>query len=344
MNGLISLLREQKGVLMVGAGSSAIVGYPLWKELIEELGNKFTPEPSETSSEDLVKDSDKIKENISQSGRLSEYYKFIDRIFQPRHDSDNFTDFHCTLLKLGFCGITTTNYDEVLEYAAGAAYEGEGYLRCDPIDLCDESKRYRVHEYLRSLSPDNPHNKILHLHGCHTNPQGIILTEEDYLKKYGMMNPDTSSTKGRTLDTLHRKVIWSLLVMHSLVFVGFSMDDPFFMNTLEIVQKDFSLDSDPVHFAIMGYSSDDERDEIERKLRSKGIQTVFYYAPKDENGIADHGGLQNLVFHLQALLKEEHPKPTERRVEKTESKKITKPPEVGFPSLDEINQKTLGLY
>jgi len=34
---LIELLKTKKAILMVGSGSSKIVGYPLWYELIDQL-------------------------------------------------------------------------------------------------------------------------------------------------------------------------------------------------------------------------------------------------------------------------------------------------------------------
>ena len=43
MQQLVSLLKDKRAVLMVGAGSSKFVGYPLWDELLDELRNEFAP-------------------------------------------------------------------------------------------------------------------------------------------------------------------------------------------------------------------------------------------------------------------------------------------------------------
>ncbi|MFA7155815.1 MAG: SIR2 family protein [Proteiniphilum sp.] len=348
MQKLISLLRERRGVLMVGAGSSAIVGYPGWRKLANELRGKFAPElpelPEEPkpTSDEILKYLDLIKKSANGSGRIEEYYKVLDRTFAPYKNRQNHTEFHSALIKLGFCGLVTTNYDMVLESAAGAVSEGRGNY-CEPIDLCDISRHYRVFDFLRSLSPENLYTSVLHLHGCHNNPEGIILTEGDYRDKYERKpHKEYSASNPRgILDSFHRKVIWSLLEMHLLVFVGFSMSDPFFMDLLEIVQHDFSLGGDTVHFAIMGYS-DDEQEEIERRLKSYGVQPVFYYAPKDTDGSVDHRGLQNMIFDLLNTLEVEQQKPTESKVEQGEEIKI--PTKAGLPSLDEVNERTLGLY
>lgn len=329
---------------MVGAGSSALVGYPPWGRLINKLREKFAPDLPEPASDDILTYSDQIKEKIVNSGRTNEYHKFLDRTFESHNNRKNYTDFHCALIKLGFCGLVTTNYDKVLECAIGEVNEDREYRPCESIDLCNKHRQYRVFEFLRSLSPENLYTSVLHLHGCHDNSQEIILTQGDYLEKYGMKVREEDSSPGprRILDSFHRKVIWSLLVMHPLVFVGFSMKDPFFMDILEIVQHDFFLDTDPVHFAVMGYSDHDERGEIEHGLKSYGVQPVFYYAPKDRDGAVDHRNLQNMVFELQNILEKEQHKPTEPKAERVEAIKI--PAKAGLPSLDEVNERTLGLY
>ena len=350
MHELFSLLRERRGVLMVGAGSSAIVGYPHWGRLINELRKKFAPELPELPEKpkptpgDILRYSDQIKKSANDSGRIEEYYEFLDRTFAPRENRQDCTEFHCALIELGFCGLVTTNYDLVLESTARAVNEGRDYRRCESIDLCDKDRRYRVFDFLRSLSPENLYTSVLHLHGCHNNPKEIILTGGDYLDKYGMepQEEDSPLRAERGLDSFHRKVIWSLLEMHPLVFVGFSMSDPFFMDLLKIVQHDFSLDAHTMHFAIMGYSDAGERGEIEHRLKSYGVQPVFYYAPKDRNGAVDHRGLQNMIFDLQNILETEQYKPTEPKAEQREEIKM--PTKTGLPSLDEVNERTLGLY
>lgn len=329
---------------MIGAGSSAIAGYPLWRELINKLREEFAPDLPEPASDDILTYSNRIKEEIVNSGRISEYYKFIDRSFAPHEKRENYTDFHCALIKLGFCGLVTTNYDMVIEFAAGTVNEGRDYRRCESIDLCNKNRQYRVFDFLRSLSPENPYTSVLHLHGCHDNSQEIILTQADYLDKYGVKphEEDPLPGLGGILDSFHRKVIWSLLVMHPLVFVGFSMSDPFFLNLLKIVQHDFSLDADTVHFAIMGCSDDGERGEIERRFKSYGVQPVFYHAPKDRDGAVDHRDLLNLIFDIKNILEMDQHKPTESKEEQREEIKI--PPKAALPSLDEVNERTLGLY
>ena len=144
----------------------------------------------------------------------------------------------------------------------------------------------------------------------------MILTHQDYQIAYGMQREQADvislTAKGEeatrvvaafssdTLDTMHRKVIWALLAMHPVVFVGFGLRDEFFMHTLRIVQQDFALSSDPVHFAIVGYSDDDEKADIAKKLQLRGVQPVFYSVPDTKASGTDpvHRGLVDLVSQL----------------------------------------------
>jgi SIR2-like domain len=145
----------------------------------------------------------------------------------------------------------------------------------------------------------------------------MILTRTDYLRNYGEPDRDGSQTDYRVdatpsrsialpqvmaspLDTLHRKVIWALLAMHSVVFVGFSMRDEFFMRILEIVQADFQLDVDPAHFAIVDYTTDEDKERTTAILWRKGVRPVFHHVPRsaDPYGPRDYSSLEHLILEL----------------------------------------------
>ena len=314
---LIILLRQKNGILMVGAGTSKFAGYPLWPELIEEMRSQLIPGLAKVGDDvDLTAYADRIKDGVLTDGRSREYYKFLDRKFRPK-PANNHTPFHCALVQLGFSGIITTNYEIVIETAVSEAFSSAGIHRvCEPIDLC-EPKSYRVFDFLRSISPDTDHRWILHLHGLYRNPEQIILTRTDYLRSYGEPAREDSQTNygvdvkpsrsaappqvmASPLDTLHRKVIWALLAMRSVVFVGFSMRDEFFMRILEVVQTDFQLDVDPAHFAIVDYTTDEDKERTTSILLRKGVRPVFYHVPRpaDPHGPRDYSGLEHLILEL----------------------------------------------
>jgi len=296
---LINLISSHNALLVVGSGSSKIIGYPSWDELLEKLRNKFAPNLEKRSGRyDPAGYADLIKGQIIRENREIEYHKFLERTFEPKSSRRTCDEVHRVLVNLNFKGIVTTNYDAVLESAiVEARSDGRDFIQsCDPVDLCDESKLYRVSAYLRSLSTSENYRSVLHVHGCYKNPEHIILTENDYKSKYGNLNAEGKKMH-IPLDTLHRKVIWALLSMHSIVFVGFSMEDPFFMRMLEVVQTDLQQEGDMLHVAILP-STDKEKAYI---LSNKYcVQPIFYLLPQktNPNEEADHSTLRRLIFEI----------------------------------------------
>jgi hypothetical protein len=296
---LVSLLKEKRAVLMVGAGSSKFVGYLLWDELLDELRNEFAPSLQKPNGEyDRAKFANSIKLQVENNKRKPEYYKFLERRFEPKHSGRTHDEFHRVLVDFRFRGIVTTNYDNVLESAIVEALSNDTdfYPLCDWVDLCDTNKSYRVSDFLHSLSTTSDYKSVLHLHGYYKNSENIILTENDYLRQYGNLDEEGKQTQV-PLDKLHRKVIWALLAMYPVVFIGFRMTDPFFMSLLKVVRDDLKLDGDKLHFAILPNT------DIERApLLSRGycVQPIFYPVPEKTSPEqrTDHGGLKRLIFEL----------------------------------------------
>ena len=307
---LISLLKTKRALLIVGAGSSVFADYPTWKQLLSELAGQFHPNLELTDSKDKTVLADEIKAQAEKDNRRDEYRTFLVQKFKPKRITH--ACFHENLVRLGFCGIATFNYDPVLECAITACTK----IRCETIDLCSTDTRCRVFDYLRALNPNECMSHVLHLHGFYKNPKEIILTRTEYKSAYGdietriaaasspvankQCSPAIAALGDEPLDTLHRKIIWSLLAMHPVLFVGFGVKDEFFLDTLRIVQRDFGLYQETAHFALMDYTDVSERDgttdkdKKEEHLRRFGIGPIFYNAPAPE----DHTGLQRVVSEL----------------------------------------------
>jgi len=264
---------------MVGAGASRLAGFPLWSELIERMKQEFAPNLDIPQDKSVLERAQLIRDHTENNNRKREYFKFLQRQFGPQENREIYTDFHASLIQLGFRGIVTSNYDGILEHTVMKISNDINHS-CQPIDLCLRNRKYMVFEFLRSLSTSTSHNYVLHLHGYYQNPEDIIITQSDYLESYG--TTAVNSIGSRHLDTLHRKVIWALLAMTSMVFVGFGMDDPFFMSLFDTVHMDFQLDTEPAHFALISYSTDEEMEEREEKLRRRGVLPVFYHVPSTD--------------------------------------------------------------
>jgi hypothetical protein len=303
---LIAHLGDNRAILMVGAGSSKFVDYPLWDELIEEMVREFAIPLSEDARRiPRIAQTGWIKDELDKNGRLDDYYNFLDRRFGPPNSGRNCDDFHVALVRLGFCGITTTNFDRVLEDAIIEAFTNENEpSHCEALDMC-VPRKYHVFQFMRDLSVPHPPKWVLHIHGYYLNPHNIILTEEDYRVKYGKEptldeNGNITSITSRELDSLHRRVLYALVATHPVVFLGFSMDDVFFNHILHIVQQDFELGSDPANIAIMDYTTREERERRDSYLRRMGVSPIFYHAPNTvaTGGIPDHSGLKKLILEI----------------------------------------------
>jgi len=284
------------------------MGYPLWAELVTELAREFVP--GLALSDDYLADVDKIADAADAAGRLDEYFKWLDRAFcfdgAPRKD----LRFHRQLISLGFSGLITTNFDPTLEQACMTEYSAVGSVhRCESIDLRD-SRPYLIFEFLRSLGAKPQHERVLHLHGFHSLPRRLILGARDYADAYGhdLSAPDAA------LQTLPRKIIWTLLATRPVLFVGFSMRDPFFNKALELVKSDFILTNEPAHFSIIPYEVDlvatagvldpaVAHEEAKQKIRRTlpgWLVPIFYYAPRDPiTGRQDHSQLTTMIEDLR---------------------------------------------
>lgn len=324
---LIELIRSQEAVLIVGAGSSKRVRYLDWPDLLKELeslagkcGSGFKPNPTKREDEPLEYAQD-IKSHISKqmAGDLSEYYALLERSFEPREFSSDELQFHKTLVNLPFKGILTTNYDVVLEEALKATGQLSAY---ENSFIVNKDAAGQVHRFFLAMNTVNE-LAIAHLHGKYDNPKNIILSSKDYERAYdgfavaketsrlishltsllvspllgfSFFNSHSENQVQRSTEwTLHRKLLWAVLATCRVVFIGFSMKDPYFKKMLETVAKDLWRGNKPVHFAIRNISlkkteAAKAREEAETLKRDCGVETLFY---EDTNG--NHEGLVDII-------------------------------------------------
>ncbi|MFH2053331.1 MAG: SIR2 family protein [bacterium] len=335
---LAECLATEKPILMVGAGLSKLVDYPLWWELFEEL-KVALDSPIAKDHEFLVKKlyDRYADELIRLAKRPEDLGPFIRKRFGPQSDSPPFDpDVHLPLLALPFCGVVTTNYDSVLEHAAAAHLAREipsgidagstepGRFYCRPTDLCNYNHGTPVFDLLRRFACPGARpcrDEVLHLHGHHDAPDSIILTYSDYLSKYGPLLPD-GRTEPSGIVPFHHKVIWSLLVSHPFVFIGFGMEDPYFMKMQEIIRDEFRLGTGYVqvrHFAVM--PSNEVTPDLNERLMRSAILPVPYALSEgpEEAGTKYSQGLSDFLcslgIRLGAVATTLVEQPSEREIE-----------------------------
>ena len=293
---LIELVASGEAMLIVGAGSSARLRYVTWDGLIQKLeglANRCGTGLDQRHKNDPLVYAEDIKSHIlDKTGDLGRYYALLQNLFSPKDPS--FEDFHSKLVSLPFRGILTTNYDTVLEAALGAIEPRFAY---DNSLVIDENSAGRVHEFLMAMNNDKRMTRrIAHLHGRFDLPSSIILSIEDYHRAYGLRLA-TNQFQRDSEWTLHRKLLWAMLATRRVVFIGFSMEDPYFDNMLETVSTDLWRWDKPIHFAIMSISPEgveSSKSDSDILKREYGVSTVFY-----EDSDNSHRGLDKIVDDIE---------------------------------------------
>lgn len=324
---LIQLIVSGDSILLVGAGSSKICGFPLWGELLEifedeidKLGVNFVKR--DTQSKDLEND-------IVYAARLrttlgdGRYFALLNQVFEGQ----KYSQCHSTLVSLPFRGILTTNFDHVLESALGNKLSMDN-ISVGPLDLLidDKKSKREIYKFLKELNEKKDFvNKIAHLHGTYRDEPSIVLCSEDYKTKYGIELTKTGYDDKDKTWTLTRKILWALMSTRRIIYLGFSMNDDYFKIMHDIVCKDLGSYGQDTHFLIERITSkrefDDKRLHSETIKQNYGVETVFYVENTTKTGLEQF--ISELESETTKLLKSKTQKLPENKI-KSKSKRKEK--------------------
>ena len=307
---LIEFIDSGQAILMVGAGCSAEI-YPAWPDFIALLKEKALEADSNflEDSSDFLPFADKVKNLLG----TEKYYSLIYNTFKPTNPQH--FPYHEQLCKLPFKGITTTNYDLILESALNKV--------APAVDLSlhfEGSTATTIHEFLMSLNAHkSTTRKVAHLHGIYNVADSIVLSEKEYEQKYGFKvnqpedNLYENVAKGMSKEDfkralfsygyewpLRRKLLWSLLATRRIVFIGFGMSDPYFIKMLDEIKTDLSTYYTESHYLVLRITESKKAKTIAfaKMLKTEyGIQTVFYL--DEEN---DYSGLAKFIGQLDDMI------------------------------------------
>jgi SIR2-like domain len=191
---LVGAVRANEAVLFVGAGVSASLGLPGFKELVHEL------------AEELDYDAE-VFEQLGGSSTLAEFYDLergglgelrsqLDVKWNSSSIDVSLSRVHTLIVKLGFRVIYTTNWDRWLE----KAHEVAGVEYKSIVNVGD----------LRALQGTPV--QIVKFHGDFSDDSSLVLTESSYMRRMDFSSPLDIKLRA---DALSR----------SLVFVGYSLED-----------------------------------------------------------------------------------------------------------------------
>jgi SIR2-like domain len=297
---LLALLRRHSMLLFVGAGLGLDLGYPSWDSYLAALEGELDAEPP--SLGDPLERAEWIKQAFAEAHRYDDYLAHIQQTFGPKPESP-YTPLQLAVLRMGFRGVITTNYDPSLEIALSAENHGGGGLPCTGLDLGDP-RSFGVFDFLRLAARGPTTEFVLHLHRVHDHPERVVLAASDYGDRYGDFSTvdHEDLPVHRTLDDIPRKVVWMLLVTYPTLFVGFSLADPALRHILRVTSADFQRGRYLDHFAIVGADSPEEEQKLLRAWRAYGITPIFYRVVSSPELGREHSNLTGLVAGLGAEL------------------------------------------
>ncbi len=231
---IVSEIVGGRGVLFVGAGLSVGAGLPSWKEFASELTAEIGC-PTTLSPLDIAQ----YYEN--EKGRHALYTKLRTKF---KEKTVRYSENHRKLVSLGFRTIITTNYDKLLE---------------DALCACGYEFHSIINDYDGSYWDEENEIQLLKLHGDIENVDSIVLTRRDY------------SLFFRTHAIITRR-LHAILLDHSLIFVGYNLEDPDFNFVFNEITLDLQEHRLPSYF--MGFNVDRFR---QKELDRLGVK-VFSVA------------------------------------------------------------------
>lgn len=222
-------IKENSLILFVGAGISANSNLPTWGELIQSLKKELNL-PEERTDSPL-----RIAQYYYDTFGKNQYTKKIEEIFFKRGLSKP-NELHKLIEKIAPKHIITTNYDSLLE----SQFES-GLLK------------YNVVAEDKDIPYTSSERYLIKMHGDFSK-KNIVLKEEDYLD-YPLNFPMIST------------LIQSLIMNHTLLFVGYSLSDSTFNSIFRMIQNTFKLDAKNAYF----YTPEEPSMIIREYYKKQGI-------------------------------------------------------------------------
>jgi tetratricopeptide (TPR) repeat protein len=244
-------LREGKVIPFVGAGVSMSVRerdgggplFPSWREMLEKAAGRLEAEGNDGHA-GLVRNFLNLKTpDYLQAARyacegLGEavWFDFLKGQLDksPESATPESLKLARAVWNLGSRLVITTNFDRIMHWAS--PQQG------GPVSWDIQASA----EQATLLRGDLSNQTVWHLHGQIHNATKLILTPDSYFLLYADAKTGDSERPYRAaIETLR-----TLLVSHSFLFIGFSLDDIFFRRQLDDVNQTYEGAGGP-HYALM---------------------------------------------------------------------------------------------
>lgn len=269
---LVNDVAKRKVVLFVGAGASkwaiptAGGSFKGWAEFLEHACANVTDAKTKKIIKERIKKSDfLIASELLKNNLGDEWLRILSAEFQQAADISRL---HKALIALNQRVIVTTNFDKLIETAWGNSHADRYPTVISTVD----------HKAFKLFRDDEPY--LIKLHGSIDDPTGIVFDKSSY-QKIAFANQ------------FYRELIGTLLLTHTFIFIGFSMDDPAIALFLESHAYRY-VDTRP-HYIFTPGRPIPQIDDLSRSLRKL---FVLRYSEKDEY-VALAEGLEQLETAAQ---------------------------------------------
>lgn len=230
-------------VIFVGSGVSANSGLPTWKQMIRQIAQKL---PADFNSdapfnpEVYLRIPEYLYEQDTSPGH-GDYYRTITEILTSDAPANPIDEL---IFEIRPHHIVTTNVDDLLERAQSLNTRLYAVVSQDADLLSVSSDRY-----------------LIKMHGDIKDPKTVVVKESDYLD-YEQNHPLVST------------FIRSLLINHTFLFIGYSLNDynlNLILNWINFFRKQHQVTLRPQNFLVQ--TKTPSRYEV-RRLASRNLSVI----------------------------------------------------------------------
>jgi hypothetical protein len=226
------LIQKDQVVIFCGAGLSSYAGYLSGNELKTRLGEELDIDHAGMTL-------DKVAEAYSIRKGEDQLYSYLMNLFDKVSKPN--LELHLKLARLGITRFVTTNWDSLLEDAfKKLSIPHQAIVSPSQIGLIDEAKI-----------------GIFKAHGDFDHPEYLVITKKQYISY-----PKTHKSMITRLE--------SMLQNRSVLFLGYTMDDPNVRMMMENILEQIPLGK--VSYGVFRNIQAHEKDRLERDHKIKTIQ------------------------------------------------------------------------
>lgn len=240
---LVADIANRKVVVFIGAGASKWAkphsgnNFKDWSTFLDHAAKSTPPRIRRLVKERLEAKDYLIASELLKSSLADRWSGVLAAEFQQAADISRL---HRAIISLGQRIVVTTNFDKLIE---NAWYDEKASRYPRVISKIDQQafKLFRDEE-----------SYLIKIHGSIDEPENIVFDK-------------TSFQRSAFSNQFYQDLISTLLLTHTFLFIGFSMDDPAVSLLVESHAYRFS-DTRP-HYAFVSGKSEPEIDNLSRTIR-----------------------------------------------------------------------------